>query len=407
MVNDGPFDDDSSTIASEIKEGDILTFVNGTPRVYLQQQLSSGGISTVSTPAAQIQQFDYTLMSTPFIQVMKSVVTEVVTEVVNESLQPVKLETHMIKSSLTHIHFDRNITPSSHCGTDSDHSAIFYDIIELCRFPRAPLLSQVVQATQNSLLDYKPEGNPQFDFPTIKKWNWKNKVEEDSYEPLQSFLTGVKIHVENVTSGRGLPHGTLFNLQLFSLKKNLNVRSCDLVPDERPNCRYTLRGRTDFVRLKNSVFGISRFNIQYYIEIKIGIIGEKDLREAFLQLLGGNVGNYERSPPVFITNLTSHHYILFITFCQGSAEIDYTYQLHIVKFDQFHQAIKYLEDTTDAPHSCTRHFLRAPTPNSSPPNVPDDDSDVNYPSVEVQEVVEEFGDLKMTSNEMNLKDHHS
>lgn len=110
--------------------------------------------------------------------------------------------------------------------------------------------------------------------------------------------------------------------------------------------------------------GVTRTNNQYFIEIKKGSIGETELKEAFYQLLGGNVGNPYRSPPVLITNLAFSHYILFISLIENE-NLPF-YQLNIFQFPSFGQAIKYLEDETKTIKSCTRDFLRKPTPLTSP-----------------------------------------
>lgn len=321
--------------------------------------------------------------------------------IVEEALQPVKVSQQLLQRSLP-TQYDQYITPSSNCKTDQVHTSIFSDILQLCRFGVGSLLSRVIDASPTTLPNYDPNGNPDLEFQTntTPKWSWNGKEERDSYEPLGKFLKDKNIHVVDLSAGAGLPYGNLFDVQLFSLKKNLNLRSNQLAPTERCICRYNLRGRTDFIRLKNPDLGISRFNIQYYIEIKPGSIKEAELREAFFQLLGGNAGNTDRSPPVFITNLTTYHYILFITLYQGVD--DYAYRLNIFKFDKFHQAIKFLEDATVASYCCTRDFLRPSTPTDSPPTVPDDDEgEVENSKIEI-EVLDEFADLGLESDEVKV-----
>lgn len=315
--------------------------------------------------------------------------------VIEEALQPLKMEQHLLKQSLP-TQYDQHITPSSFCN--SEHTPIFNDILQLCRFGIGNLSSRVVDADQ-TLPSYDPNGNPLLDFPTVCKWHWKNRKEKDSYKPLQKFLNEQHIHVVDLSSGANLSFGNLFMIQLYSLKKKLNVRSKELLPVERSICRYHLRGRTDFVRVKHPHLGISRFNIQYYIEIKMGSIGETELREAFYQLIGGNAGNSDRSPPVFITSLTSHHYVLFVTLYQGAKEEDYAYQLNIYRFKSFHQAIKYLEDVTADPHCCTRDFLRPPTPSDSPPKSQSDQNELEDDAKIEIEVVDEFAELAVDGEE--------
>jgi hypothetical protein len=128
--------------------------------------------------------------------------------------------------------------------------------------------------------------------------------------------------------------------------------------------KFIIRGTTDFVRLADPKAGICKGNIQYFIKITQGKIGEEELKETFYQLLGGNIANYYRSPPVFLTNLFESHFLMFIT-QQGNPVIRLKFQLNIFQFPSFGLALNYLEVTTSAYQCCTRDFLRRPAPGST------------------------------------------
>ena len=155
----------------------------------------------------------------------------------------------------------------------------------------------------------------------------------------------------------------MFHQELWTLKKDIRLKSNQFGPLEQCLCKFIIRGRTDFVRLKSSEQGqgVGRMNNQYFIEIKKGSIGETELKEAFYQLLGGNAENSYRSPPVLITNLCSSHYILFVALIDNGDAPFYKLKLNIFKFPTFGQAINYLEDETKTTKSWTRDFLRRPT----------------------------------------------
>jgi hypothetical protein len=259
------------------------------------------------------------------------------------------------------------ITPSEYAK--STHNDVFREVLDLCGFGNGRLMDRVQRDLAPLDLANRPLLNDwNFNF------NFRDKKEEDSYGPLQLFLTENNLHVKNVTSGEGLIDGLLFEQELWTLKKNLMAKSCDLGPLEQCICKFIVRGRTDFVRLQIPQRGITRINNQYFIEIKKGTIGESELKEAFYQLIGGNAANPYRSPPVFITNLNSSHYILFISFI-GESSPDY--QLNIFQFVSFGQALNYLEDETREVKSWTRDFLRRPTPLSSPVQKQMEDEDLD------------------------------
>ena len=172
-------------------------------------------------------------------------------------------------------------------------------------------------------------------------------------------------------NGQDLIDGFLFRPEIWTLKKNIFQRSGGLRSEE---CfyKYVIRGRTDFVRLNQRRVGITKRNIQYYIEIKSGLIAEEELKEAFYQLLGGNAASYYRSPPVFLTNLSKSHFVLFITQC---ANPEVLYELQIFQFPTFGSAMNYLEGTTSELKCCTIDFLRRPTLLSPPKKDQDGDDD--------------------------------
>jgi hypothetical protein len=257
---------------------------------------------------------------------------------------------------------------------------VFLEVLELCGFGNAPLMGQV-QRNLTSLNLANRTISIDWDYV----YDFTGKDENDCYNDLLAFLRSKNIYVENVTNGVGLIDGILFCQELWTLKKNIRLRSNELGPLEQCLHKFTIRGRTDFVRLNSPEQGVTRINNQYFIEIKKGLINEVGLKEAFYQLLGGNAGNQYRSPPVLITNLACSHYILFISLID--IENLPSYRLNIFKFPSFGQAINYLEDETKAINSCTRDFLRRPTPLSSPlKRQRDDEESAEFEKISIEPV---------------------
>ena len=280
------------------------------------------------------------------------------------------------------------ITPSEFAKSSCKN--VFLDVLSTCGFPEQPLRNFVQED-----LSLLPSGGASMNLDLNFSFSWKGEVEEASYKPLQEFLESRNIVVKNISNGQGLIDGLLFHQEIWTLKKNILQTSGDWKSDTRV-LKYILRGRTDFVRLNQRRFEVTKRNIQYYIEIKRGGIAEVELKEAFYQLLGGNAANPYRSPPVFLTNLSTDHFVLFITQC-ANPDVALLYELQIFKFPTFSSAMNYLEGTTCELESCTKDFLRRPTPCSSlkkDQDGDDNDDDLKDSKVSIEEVLDVDGSFE-------------
>jgi hypothetical protein len=227
-------------------------------------------------------------------------------------------------------------------------------------------------------------------------FNWqKDDKESESYAPLQQHLLGLGIPTIDVSNGQDLPNGILFQEALHTLKKNTMLSSSDLRKNVTcPYYKFTVQGRTDLVRMWDPMAPLGKSNNMYFIEVKrvCDFDKEHSLREAAIQLIGGNASNSFHSPPVVLTNLAKEHYVLFITLV-GDPTIDLRFKLNISKFTAFGAAIGFVEARTVQMASCTLHLGRRPTPPSSPSKVVTDsaDSDNNteahFDSVTIGEVI--------------------
>jgi len=197
-------------------------------------------------------------------------------------------------------------------------------------------------------------------------YTWGGKKETDSYEPLKQFLRTKNIFAEIVGSGNGLPGGLLYNVDIYTLKPYKNISSVALSEtNQAPRLIFKLKGRTDLVVLRKENDVICNMNIKYFIEIKtVKDFNDKtSLKEAILQLIGGNVGSLYHSPPVLLTNLQGIHYVFNIIQVD---DVDFNkYSLKTAKFNTFGEALSYVEAMTATLRNVTRDFARMPTPRPS------------------------------------------
>jgi hypothetical protein len=227
-------------------------------------------------------------------------------------------------------------------------------------------------------------------------FEWNVQKESASYEPLLKHLLDCGICAVRVSEGQNLPDGILYHEQLWTLKKSTKLRSEDLrITGEETVFRYTLQGCTDLVIKKCIANPLGKSNNRYFIEIKRvkNFNLEDSLREAVLQLIGGNASNSFHSPPVLLTNLNEEHYVLYISLVGDPTE-NLVFKLNVVKMPSFGVALAFVEEHTAEMRSVTLHLGRRPTPPTTPPKAKNDseskdDEDIteSFRSVSLAEVV--------------------
>jgi hypothetical protein len=284
-------------------------------------------------------------------KVMKEEVQEVATEV-----HALSLRQHVMNEKLPKI-TDVRITPSEY--KKSTHKEVFLDVMEMVGFGRMNL-SERVTKFEGTL-----ERSTEFDF----SYSWvKGESESSSYEPLMEHLTKYGISVVCVDGGQGLPDGLLYNEELWTLKKNTSLRSEELrKTGNEPIFKYTICGRTDLVRIRCKDEALGKSNNRYFIEVKRveDFVQEDSLREAVLQLIGGNASNSFHSPPVVLTNLAKMHFVLFVNL-DGDPTVELKFKLSVLKMRTFGAAIAFVEEKTTTFQSVTLYLGRKPTPQASP-----------------------------------------
>lgn len=200
--------------------------------------------------------------------------------------------------------------------------------------------------------------------------------ESQVYAPVVQFLKGLDLVAHTVADGQMLPDKLLFDEEVWTLRsKDPFIKGQDVKYLRR------LRGRTDVVVLTEDFPRIHRndtilrSHVEILIEIKTPLtMGPTDsLYEGMLQLIGANVSNSLRSPPVVVSNLTGTHYVLFLTRETSAAQPHY-YLINQMLCASFGAAINFALSVAKR-DSCTEHFCRGtsrePTPDNSPPASPE------------------------------------
>ena len=309
-------------------------------------------------------------------------VSEILLKTINEmreEVHSVRLGQHILNEKLPKI-TEVFITPSEY--RKSKHKETFLDLIEMFGFGREHIASKIETFT-----GMKPLKSDELNY--VHQWK-QGQHEPDSYKGLQEHLRTHGIDTVVVGEGQGLPDKILYHEELWTLKRNTSLRSEDLrKTGEEPIFKYILEGRTDLVRVRNSANPLGKSNNRYFIEIKrvADFVEEDSLREAVLELIGGNASNCFHSPPVLLTNLARMHYVLYITL-MGDPTLELQFKLNVVKMPSFGVALAIAEELTVEMKSVTRHLGRKPTPPPSPPKAKE-------PKDEDEDITERFGNASL------------
>ena len=163
-----------------------------------------------------------------------------------------------------------------------------------------------------------------------------------------------------VGNGQALPNALLFNVDVYTMRKNILIRSAELrKTGEEPKHVFNLSGRSDLVALMPGKSNVSRMNTRYAIEVKVkGFKLNEALKEAYLQLVGLSVDNNNTSPPVILTNLNEKHYVLCLKLEDSLA---LRFKLCIHQFPSLVMCIQRCRDLASRP-CITARFGSPPTP---------------------------------------------
>ena len=288
-----------------------------------------------------------------------------------EEVHSVALRQHIMNEKLPKI-TEVFITPSEY--KKSKNKETFLDLMEIFGFGRVRIDSQIIVFS-----GAHPMNSAELNY--VHQWK-KGQSEPASYNGLQEHLHTHGIDTVVVGEGQGLPDKLLYHEELWTLKKNTSLRSEDSrKTGEELIFKYILEGRTDLVRTRDSADPLGKSNNRYFIEIKrvVDFVEEDSLREAVLELIGGNASNSFHSPPVLLTNLATMHYVLYISLASDPT-VALRFKLNVVKMPTFGVALAFVEERTAKMKSVTLHLGRKPTPPPSPSKAknasePNDDED--------------------------------
>lgn len=255
------------------------------------------------------------------------------------------------------------LTPSAACLSANEKD--FTRLVTLLRLAEGSRLSEMIENFEEEPLPQLPK----FAF----KWKMdaaegeENSLERKSYRPLIQYLESLSMCALDVSEGQKCQKKNLFDSEVHTIRPNTMLNTVTLTKTSQcPFLIQHLRGRTDVVIIAEqyaTAIYVTKFQIRVAIEVKtVALMNSIDvcLREAAVQLIGINVENIERSPPVLLTNLVGRHYCLYLT-CSDSPELHLVYKMRIIKFETFEDALSFALQRGDLP-PVTANFGRRSTP---------------------------------------------
>lgn len=220
------------------------------------------------------------------------------------------------------------------------------DFIETFGFGRSTIESRIEILTG----DYRSSAELDFTF------SWEGRPESAAYEPLLRHLLDHGICAVNI----GFHDAPLYREEIWTFRKSPeDLRRAS----QESLLRFIIQGRTDLVRKRFGSKPLGKSNNRYFIALKrVGSV-EESLREAVLQLIGGNASNCFHSPPVLLTDLVNIHFVLFISLVDDPTTVALESKLNVVKMPSFGVALAFVEAATVEMKSVAKH---TPSPSTAP-----------------------------------------
>jgi hypothetical protein len=271
-----------------------------------------------------------------------------------KEITTIKAENLKLMSRLPDAVISINLTPT--IASNATKESSYFQALDMLNIPNPVPTVDVYECP-------KEENNIVFE------WNWKGKIESDSYEPLLQALKNSNRHVVIVDSGQHLPNGNLFREEFWALRKREH---------ENVIAIGKVHGRVDLVEL-NSPFVegsyITRSMVRCGIEIKMH--SEIDtpyglnscIRGSVIQLFGLNFGNINNSPSIILTDLTQIFFCIYLVLDQY---MPMKFSVKVQKCLDLSSAVHLAEIKADYLQNDGKpicfNFARRPTPPSSVAN---------------------------------------
>ena len=218
-----------------------------------------------------------------------------------KKLDELGLEQRSILSRLPSVIIGVDITPSmASTAKDSGYTTL---LDSLC-------IDQPVIPSESDQYQYRSDRYSESKF----EWNWRSHKESDSYRPLCDYLASLGLFPVDVSSGKYLTAGILFDVNLWSIRKYNAVGERELIV-----YKGHVRGRTDIVLLNESHRGgeLSRHMLRFVIEVKDAAAMRDNpkgcVRESVTQLLGLCGDNCNNTPSVLLTDLTKTFFVVYLS----------------------------------------------------------------------------------------------
>jgi len=186
----------------------------------------------------------------------------------------------------------------------------------------------------------------QFDRNTLpRNWNEEKVLEEEGCRPLANYLSKLGLSVAIVEKGQHLSSGLLYDVDVYSLRKQ-----DPFIRNQQVVLMGKIRGRTDLVVLHEPMKTvIRRQHVKFAIELKrpsdFSTPASQDIghRETVCQLLGMNVINNVTSPLAILTNLVEVHFVNQLVRLSKDGE-PLRFEVQRRKFTSLAQAVQYADE---------------------------------------------------------------
>lgn len=280
-------------------------------------------------------------------------------------LKTIKFEIHKLRGELPCNVKTMCLTPSQ-ASRDSKTTSNFLGALGLNSEP----LTQPPERKDESPADW-----PEFTFvwPRMVGTDQERtdqELEVISYEPVVEYLKTCGFVAHTIANGQFLSDQLLFDVDIYTLRKFDPVKNRGQSVSKIHFCR----GRSDIAVLSRDFIGegqpkIQKRMVKFVIEIKTPqTMGTSKSarpcwREAAIQLVGLNVENSWRSPPVVMSNLKNVHYVVYLARVDETQEA-FGFQIITQSCGTFPAAITFANKVAEQA-SISSHFSRAPTPDSS------------------------------------------
>jgi hypothetical protein len=291
-----------------------------------------------------------------------------------DDIHAMALAQSLINNKLPDVIVGIDITPSQ--ASESKDSSGFLKLMDLLDLS-IPVASSNVYSLANTSADQ------QFG------WNWRNRAEEDAYEPLCDYLSSLGKCCVDVNKGNFCNDRNLFSQHVWSIRKrNADGNSQPVLHVGR------VRGCVDIVVLNVPIHNggyITRNIVKYGFEIKThGVLSQKFkscINEVCVQIIGLCGYNINNTPCIILTDLTQLHYVVYLSMTSDLPLLKY--EIIVQRCDRLLSAIHLAEERAHI--FCSYNFGRAPTPPNTvyedASGVGVDSDDDQFPNAEGEESI--------------------